>query len=206
MLKYMLLIGAAAVSFPAVAQEAPPTGDDPTSQPAPTDPTTDTAPAPDSTTPPAPTEDPAPMPDTSTPPSDTTMPPADTTTPVDPATPADPATTPADPAAPTDPSTPPASDPAASDPAAGGTSATPDQVAQIVNQEFPTYDADATNELNETEFATWMKKLRTATDPTVDPESEQVKSWVGQAFAAADADKSGGVTKEELTGFLSRGA
>ena len=49
-------------------------------------------------------------------------------------------------------------------------------------------------------------KLRTATDPTIDPESEQVKSWVGQAWAAADGDKSGKVSKDELTGFLSRGA
>src|SRR3546814_9614446 len=80
------------------------------------------------------------------------------------------------------------------------------QVAQIVNQEFPTYDADTSGDLNQTEFATWMTRLRTATDPTVDPQSEQVKSWIGQAFAAADADKSGAVSKEELTGFLSRGA
>ena len=150
MFRQMLLIGAAAVSFPALAQETPPADDGamtPTEQ-TPTDPM-------------------APAPDTATPPSD-------------PATAAEPA------------------------PSEGA--ATPEQVAQIVNQEFPTYDTDATQELNETEFATWMKKLRTATDPTVDPESEQVKSWIGQAFAAADVDKSGGVTKEELTGFLSRGA
>jgi len=162
MLKQMLLIGVAAISFPALAQETPPSGDDmaPTEQ--------------------MPTN---PAPDTATPPVDPS------TTPTDPTTP------------PSDPTTPPAGE-ATTEPGA----ATPDQVAQIVNQEFPTYDADASQELNENEFATWMKKLRTATDPTVDPESEQVKSWIGQAFAAADADKSGGVTKEELTGFLSRGA
>lgn len=151
MLKQMLLIGAAAISFPALAQETPPAGD---------------VMAPTEQTPPAPAPDGM----------DTTTPPAD-------------------------PSTPPAGK-ATSEPGA----ATPDQVAEIVNREFPAYDADSTQELNETEFATWMKKLRTATDPTVDPESEQVKSWIGQAFAAADADKSGGVSKEELTGFLSRGA
>ena len=51
-----------------------------------------------------------------------------------------------------------------------------------------------------------MKKLRAATEPGVDPESADVKTWIGQAFAAADADKSGAVNKTELTGFLSRGA
>jgi hypothetical protein len=33
-----------------------------------------------------------------------------------------------------------------------------------------------------------------------------VTSWIGQAFASADSDKSGGVNKTELVGFLSRGA
>src|SRR3546814_9928636 len=88
--------------------------------------------------------------DTATPPVDPSTPPTDPTTP------------------PSDPTTPPAGE-ATSEPGA----ATPDQVARIVNQEFPTYDADSTQELNETEFATWMKKLRTATDPTVDPEIGQ---------------------------------
>lgn len=156
MLKQMLLIGAAAVSFPALAQNTPPAADpaaSATSQPAPTDPTT----------PPA---EPAPAPGTSTPP---------------------------------------AGDPAAQ-PAPSGTAASPTQVAQIVEQEFPTYDADKSGELSDAEFASWMKKLRTATDPSVDPESADVKTWVGQAFTAADGDKSGQVSKTELTGFLSRGA
>lgn len=156
MLKQMLLIGAAAVSFPALAQTTAPAADPAaaaTSQPAPTDPTT----------PPA---EPAPAPGTSTPP---------------------------------------AGDPAAQ-PAPSGTAASPTQVAQIVEQEFPTYDADKSGELSDAEFASWMKKLRTATDPSVDPESADVKTWVGQAFTAADGDKSGQVSKTELTGFLSRGA
>lgn len=129
---------------------------------------------------------------------------------------------PADPAAPPpteqpDPSTsqptpapgpetaPPAGD-TATQPAPSGSAATPAQIAQIVNTEFPTYDADKSGDLNQAEFAAWMKKLRTATEPSVDPESEQVKTWIGQAWTAADADKSGAVSKEELTGFLSRGA
>ncbi|WP_439567716.1 calcium-binding protein [Sphingopyxis sp.] len=159
MLKQMLLIGAAAVSFPALAQTTPPAAD-------PAAPTT--------------AAEPAPMSDT--------------------APPTDPATTPAP--AP-DASAPPAATEAAP---AAGTAATPTQIAQIVDKEFPTYDADANGDLNNAEFAAWMKKLRTATDPSVDPESADVKTWIGQAFAAADGDKSGAVNKTELTGFLSRGA
>jgi len=164
MLKQVLLIGAAAISFPALAQNTAPTD---TTAPPPTEQADPSA------------SQPAPAP----------------ANPTDAGTPAP---------APTE-SAPPSGD--ASQPApASGAAATPAQIAQIVNQEFPTYDADKSSDLNEAEFAAWMKKLRTATDPTVDPESEQVKTWVGQAWAAADADKSGKVSKEELTGFLSRGA
>src|SRR3546814_7072373 len=136
-------------------------------QPVPTDPTM--PPSDPTTTPPT---------DPTTPPTDPTMPPSDPTAP-----PSDPSTPPSDPTAPPpgDTATPPADDSASSSGAA-----TPEQVAQIVNQEFPTYDADTSGDLSETEFATWMTKLRTATDPTVDPQSEQVKTWNGQAFAAAD--------------------
>jgi hypothetical protein len=140
-----------------------------------------------------------PPPDDATQTAPETMPPAETTAPapVEPDTPPPVDDMTAQPA----PSSPPPSSSAPSDSAA-----TPSQIAQIVEQEFPTYDGDANGELSETEFSAWMKKLRTATDPTVDPESEQVKSWVAQAFGAADADKSGGVSKTELIGFLSRGA
>lgn len=151
MLKQMLLIGAAAMTFPALAQTTPP-ATDPTNPPTTTEPT----PMPDSTSP-------APAPDASAP-------------------------------------------PAASEPAPSGTAASPAQIAQIVDQEFPTYDGDGNGDLNEAEFAAWMKRLRSATDPTADPESAEVKAWIGQAYAAADADKSGGVNKTELTGFLSRGS
>ena len=142
MLKQMLLIGAAAVSFPALAQTTPPASD-------PMNPPT--------------TTEPAPMPDSSTP-------------------------------------------PAATEAAPSSAAATPTQIAQIVEQEFPTYDGDKDGDLNEAEFGAWMKKLRAATDPSADVESAEVTSWIGQAFASADGDKSGGVNKTELTGFLSRGA
>jgi hypothetical protein len=159
MLKQLLFVGAAAVSFPALAQEQP--------VPEPTDPPTQTDPITDPMTEPVPQSAPVatPAPQHSTPPNEGTA-------------------------------TPPNE----------GTAATPAQIAQIVDQEFPTYDSDANGELSETEFAAWMKKLRVATEPGVDPESEAVKSWIGQAFAAADADKSTGVNKTELTGFLARGA
>src|SRR3546814_19693439 len=59
--------------------------------------------------------------------------------------------------------------------------ATPTQIAQIVEQEFPTYDGDKNGDLNEAEFGAWMKKLRAATDPAADVESAAVTSWIGQA-------------------------
>ncbi len=152
MLKQVLLVGAAALSFPALAQTTAPASD-PASPPAATEP----APAPDTTSP-------APAPDASTTPS------------------------------------------ASSQPAPSGDAATPTQIAQIVEREFPTYDGDKNGDLNQAEFGAWMKKLRAATDPSADVESAEVKSWIGQAFASADGDKSGGVNKTELTGFLSRGA
>lgn len=159
MLKQMLLIGAAAMSFPALAQTTAPAAD-------PAAPTTaaEPAPMPDSTMPTDPATTPAPAPDASAP-------------------------------------------SAATEPApAAGTAATPTQIAQIVEKEFPTYDVDANGDLNDMEFAAWMKKLRAATEPSVDPESAEVKTWIDQAFAAADGDKSGAINKTELTGFLSRGA
>lgn len=146
MLKQMLLVGAAALSFPALAQTTAPASD-PANPPTAAEP----APAPD-------TASPAPAPD------------------------------------------------ASSQPAPSGAAATPTQIAQIVEQEFPTYDGDKNGDLSEAEFGAWMKKLRAATDPSADVESAEVKSWIGQAFASADGDKSGGVNKTELTGFLSRGA
>ncbi|KTE32255.1 MULTISPECIES: hypothetical protein [unclassified Sphingopyxis] len=183
MLKTMLLIGAAAVSFPALAQNQPAdTTTPPASQPAepaaentqptPTPEAAQPAPAPDAAQP-----TPAPAPDAAT------TPPAA----AEPAPPAGEATTTAQ-------------------SAPSGTAATPTQVAQIVNSEFPTYDADSSAELSEVEFGIWMKKLRAASEPTVDVESAEVKTWIGQAYGAADADKNGTVSKEELTAFLSKGA
>lgn len=82
----------------------------------------------------------------------------------------------------------------------------PDQIAQIVEAEFPTYDKSGTGEVNREEFAEWMVALRSATEPGINAQSAEVQGWIGQAFAQADADNSGGVSKQELTAFLSQGA
>lgn len=102
--------------------------------------------------------------------------------------------------APTDPALPPSASAdaaATAQPVAG-----PDQIAQVVEAEFPTYDKDGNGTLNTAEFGTWMVALRSATDKSVTAESKSMKSWTKSAFAQADADKSKSVTKTELTGFL----
>jgi PPE-repeat protein len=84
--------------------------------------------------------------------------------------------------------------------------ASADQIAQIVEAEFPTYDKSGTGEVNKVEFTEWMVALRSASEPGVDAQSAEVQGWVEQAFAQADTDSSDGVSKEELTAFLSQGA
>lgn len=77
-----------------------------------------------------------------------------------------------------------------------------DQIAQVVEAEFPTYDKDADGTLNTAEFGAWMVALRSATDKSVTADSKSMKTWTKTAFAQADADKSKSITKTELTGFL----
>lgn len=89
---------------------------------------------------------------------------------------------------------------AAVQPASGG------QVAQIVDSEFPNYDRNADGKLDKTEFSAWMVALKSKSDPATKAEAPTTVAWVGQAFKQADADKSAGVSKPELTSFLSQGA
>ncbi|WP_293874683.1 MULTISPECIES: EF-hand domain-containing protein [unclassified Sphingomonas] len=89
---------------------------------------------------------------------------------------------------------------AATDPAEGG-----DQVATVVQTEFPTYDANKDGKLEKTEFASWMVKLKQASDPKASATSAETRSWVNAAFAQADKDKDKSVTQPELVGFLSQG-
>ncbi|MFG6283742.1 EF-hand domain-containing protein [Sphingomonas sp. S6] len=80
-----------------------------------------------------------------------------------------------------------------------------DQVASVVETEFPTYDANKDGKLEKAEFASWMVKLKQASDPKATATDAKTKSWVASAFAQADKDKSKSVSKPELIGFLSQG-
>jgi hypothetical protein len=90
--------------------------------------------------------------------------------------------------------------------AEAGQPASGDQIAQIIEAEFPKYDKDGKGQLNEKQFGDWMVALRSASEPGVTADKPEVKSWVKQAFASADADKSKAVTKAELTKFLTKSA
>jgi hypothetical protein len=179
MLKYIVLAGAMTISVPVFAQDKP--ADSVTA------PTTQVAPA---QTVPAPA------------------------TPADPAqpqtvTPADPMATSAaaqDSAAPAQQAPAPAQQAVAqpAQPAQVVTGAA--QIAQVVNNEFPTYDTDKNGTLDKTEFAAWMIALKEKSDPSTKPDSPATKAWIDKAFASADKDKNKAVTKSELTGFLSQGA
>lgn len=83
--------------------------------------------------------------------------------------------------------------------------ATGSQVAQVVDTEFPTYDKDSDGKLSQSEFSAWMVALKTKSDPATKAESPVTKKWNTAAFAQADTDKSKSVSKDELTGFLSKG-
>lgn len=83
--------------------------------------------------------------------------------------------------------------------------ASSDQVAQVVDTEFPTYDKNGDGKLSTSEFSAWMVALKTKTDPSTKPDAPETKKWVAAAFAQADTDKSKSLTKPELTSFLSQG-
>ena len=94
---------------------------------------------------------------------------------------------------------------ASAQPATAQPATTGDQVAQIVDSEFPSYDKSGKGALTQEEFGTWMVALRSASDPSANAASAEMKTWVAQAFTSADADKNGSVSKDELTSFLSQG-
>jgi hypothetical protein len=83
--------------------------------------------------------------------------------------------------------------------------ASSDQVAQVIDTEFPTYDKNGDGKLSAAEFGDWMVALKTKTDPATKPGAPETKKWVAAAFAQADTDKSKSLTKPELTSFLSQG-
>ncbi|MBO9715120.1 EF-hand domain-containing protein [Sphingomonas sp.] len=92
--------------------------------------------------------------------------------------------------------------PAAPAPAAEQPATNMTQVAQVIGQEFGSYDKDASGGLNSTEFAGWMEALRKASDPSFQPGSPQATTWLGQAFAQADTDHNHAISQLELTVFL----
>ena len=189
MIKSMLLVGAAMIAAPALAQTAKPAGDAApgrtpmTATPADTPQTTAT----DTVQAPVPA-----APATGTTPTDPVQ--AAQQSPAGQAMPAQPQTTgdamaqaPAAPAAPAQPAT------------------TGTQVSSIIDGEFPTYDKDGDGKLSRTEFGAWMVALKTKSDPSTKADAPATKTWVAGAFTSADKDKSASISKTELTGYLSQG-
>jgi len=216
MLKSLLLIGAATIAVPAFAQDKPASDKTaPQQQAAPAQPAAPSDPsAPDPAQNPTATQDDAASasaPVAQAPTQQVTSPAQTATAPTTPA----PATAPAQtattaPAPQTSPSVTPAQ-PTAPAPAQSATVAPaakpaqqPEQVAMIVGKEFASYDADKSGELSQAEFGKWMIALRTASDASFDGNSAAAKTWVSQAFAAADTNKNRTISQGEMTALLGR--
>lgn len=77
-------------------------------------------------------------------------------------------------------------------------------VAKLVDAEFPTYDADQSGELEETEFSKWVLALHAAGGaPAAKATDAAAKmKWAKDGFAAADTDKSKKISKAEMNKFL----
>jgi hypothetical protein len=90
----------------------------------------------------------------------------------------------------------------AADPAAGA-AASP--VAAVVDSQFPTYDKDKSGTLSAAEFKQWIADLKaqemTSEGKPADP--AVAKQYAATAWKAADKNKDGTVSKDELTAFLS---
>ncbi|GEM_PF-1572446 len=77
----------------------------------------------------------------------------------------------------------------------------PVPAAQIVDQEFGTYDLDKNGQLDEGEFTAWVSKLR---KPSADgAPQEDAQSWATSLFARADTDADKQISKAEMTSLLS---
>lgn len=178
MLKYALLAGAMTIAAPALAQTA-----------------ANPTPGAQAATPTAPVQAATPDQAMTTAPKDAAMPQTSAPTSTAQAQPQSTAPQPTTPQPTTAPT-----EQAATQPAPSG-----DQVAQVVDTEFPTYDANKDGKLSASEFSTWMVALKTKTDPTTKATSPDTKKWVSAAFIQADTDKNKSLSKTELTGFLSQG-
>lgn len=93
--------------------------------------------------------------------------------------------------------------PAAQDQATPGTNPA-SAVEAAVTAGLGQYDADGDGILSETEFKTWIASLKAneikAAGQSIN--TAEVEAYASAAFVAADQDKDGRVSKNELTGFL----
>lgn len=78
------------------------------------------------------------------------------------------------------------------------------QVAQLVDTEFPAYDANKNGDLDKPEFTKWVLALHSASaDASAKAMDDTAKAkWATDAFAAADADQSKKISKAEMSEFL----
>lgn len=84
-----------------------------------------------------------------------------------------------------------------------GTASSP--VAAIVDSGFPTYDKDKSGSLSAPEFKQWIADLKTQeqTSEGKPADAAAANQYAGTAWKAADKNKDGKVSKDELTAFLS---
>lgn len=100
----------------------------------------------------------------------------------------------------------PAATPAAPQPVAAAAPTKEQQVAQIVDAEFPSYDGDGDGNLTKAEFAKWIIAMRDAAQtqgaelPALDKAAKD--KWASAAFTNADTDKSRKISKVEMSSFL----
>lgn len=79
-----------------------------------------------------------------------------------------------------------------------------EQVAAVVDKDFPSYDADKSGQLDKSEFSKWVlalkgEELKAAGKTLPEPD---MKAWATAAFSTADTDKSTTISKAELGKFL----
>lgn len=74
-------------------------------------------------------------------------------------------------------------------------------VSAVIESDWAKYDADSNGSLSKEEFGAWMTALREQ-NPAQKAQVTDVNAWTAAAFAMADKDKNGGVTRPELEGFL----
>ncbi len=103
------------------------------------------------------------------------------------------------------PATPPVDQSTTTTEAPSTTTATPSDPKALIATEFPTYDKDASGNLDKSEFAAWMGALKAKTGEKPMAPAEMTK-WSDGAFATADKDKSKSVTLAELQNYLTGAA